>query len=69
LLELQVDVLGPSPCPLARLRGQFRWHVLARGVELETLLSVSREAAAIFSDKPLAGAVRLTVDVDPQNLL
>ncbi|MBS3948875.1 MAG: primosomal protein N' [Dethiobacter sp.] len=69
ILEPQVDALGPSPCPLAKLRGQFRWQVVARGFELETLLSVSKEAVALFRDNPLAGEVRLTVDVDPQNLL
>ncbi len=25
-----VDVLGPAPAPLAKLRGRFRWHLLVR---------------------------------------
>ncbi|MGV1098160.1 replication restart helicase PriA [Thiovibrio sp. JS02] len=60
-------ILGPAPSPLARLRGLFRWQLLLKGVELEQLhglcASLEQEHAG------LGGAVKLSVDVDPENML
>lgn len=68
-LAAKVEVLGPSPCPLYRLRGRFRWQVVARDVSLEKLLDAGKEAAAFSRNISRPGDIRLTVDVDPQNLL
>ncbi|HET7427581.1 MAG TPA: primosomal protein N', partial [Gemmatimonadales bacterium] len=29
--ELPVSLLGPAPCPLARIKDRWRWHVLLKG--------------------------------------
>ncbi len=63
------EILGPSPCPLERLRGQFRWQVVARGDALEPLLLLVRGAAETFRKSLLSAAVRLVLDVEPQSLL
>jgi len=68
-LQPLADLLGPAQCPLYRLRGRFRWQVVARGTVLEELLALGKEAAAVFRAALQAGDVRLTIDVDPQNLL
>jgi primosomal protein N' (replication factor Y) len=68
-LEPEVDVLGPSPCPLEKIRGQFRWQLVARGDERESLVSVTRRVATEFNSSPFTGDVRLIVDVEPQSLL
>lgn len=64
-----VEILGPSPCPLERIRGQFRWQVVARGQTLEPMLLTVREAAEIFRKNLLSSSVRLVLDVEPQSLL
>ena len=69
LFEGGADVLGPSPCPIEKVRGQFRWQILVRDQELEPLLAVVEEATGIFRKSPLASSVRLSVDVEPQSLL
>jgi primosomal protein N' (replication factor Y) (superfamily II helicase) len=28
--SLPLEVLGPAPCPLARIKEQWRWHVLLK---------------------------------------
>ncbi|MBU4117231.1 MAG: primosomal protein N' [Proteobacteria bacterium] len=60
-------ILGPAPAPLARLRGRFRWQILLKGPMLEELhglcLELEQEQAR------LGGAVNLSVDVDPENML
>jgi len=35
-------VLGPAPCPLARLQGRWRWHVLVKAAEPRALGRVVR---------------------------
>ena len=69
LLEEHSEVLGPSPCPIAKLRGNFRWHLLVRSDTTEALLTAVKNAMAIFRKSPLSSSIRVSVDVDPQSLL
>ncbi|PYP59524.1 MAG: primosomal protein N' [Gemmatimonadetes bacterium] len=56
------SVLGPAPCPLMRLKGKWRWHVLAKSAEPRVLGRVVRAWRA----KPHRD---VTVDRDPVSLL
>jgi primosomal protein N' (replication factor Y) len=64
---LDVEVLGPAPCPLARLRGKWRWQVLLkapnRGPLRRLLSGIGRLRKAMPS------GVSLTIDVDPVDML
>ena len=60
-------ILGPAPAPLARLRGRFRWQLLLKGPDLEELHALCLELEE--EQARLAGAVHLSVDVDPENML
>ncbi len=66
LLPADVEVLGPSPAPLARIRGWYRWQVVVRSEDG----AQAREAVrrALQNWVRLRG-VRLSVDVDPQEML
>jgi primosomal protein N' (replication factor Y) len=59
-----LTVLGPAPCPLMRLKGKWRWHVLAKSTEPRAL---GRVARAWRAKAHRGGAV--IVDRDPQSLL
>ncbi len=63
--ELPVTVLGPAPCPLARIKDRWRWHVLLKGPS-ETLGRVVRYAASRLAR---ARDVRVVIDRDPVSLL
>jgi primosomal protein N' (replication factor Y) len=52
-----LDVLGPAPCFVHKVRGRYRWQVLLRGSNLSPLLE---------GFHPGAG---WALDVDPMNLL
>src|SRR6266581_5501980 len=41
-LEGALTVLGPAPCPITRLRGLWRWHVLVKATEARALGRVVR---------------------------
>jgi primosomal protein N' (replication factor Y) len=63
--ELAVTVLGPAPCPLARIKDRWRWHVLLKGPSV-VLGRVVRYAAQRL---PSAGKTRVVIDRDPVSLL
>jgi primosomal protein N' (replication factor Y) len=63
--ELPVTLLGPAPCPLARIKDRWRWHLLLKG-RSEVLGRVVRYAAQRLSR---AGDVRVVIDRDPVSLL
>ena len=62
---LEVMVLGPAPCPLAKIKDRWRWHVLLKGRQ-EVLGRIVRYAAARL---PRAGKTRIMIDRDPVSLL
>ncbi len=61
-----LDILGPAPAPIARLRGRYRWQILLKGRSRRALLAMARRAVALV---PRGRAARIHVDVDPYNML
>jgi len=60
-------VLGePTPAPLEKLQGQFRFHILMRG---EAIIRLSRLVRETLDKLPFPEDVTVTVDVDPYQLL
>ena len=57
-----LTVLGPAPCPLMRLKGKWRWHVLTKSAEPRVLGRVVRAWRA-------KAHRAVTVDRDPVSLL
>ena len=62
---LPVMVLGPAPCPLARLKDRWRWHVMLKGPS-RAIGQVVRYAARRL---PKFRQVRVVIDRDPVTLL
>jgi primosomal protein N' (replication factor Y) len=60
-----VDVLGPAPAPLSRLRGRTRWQIWLRSPDRAALRRVVRGVGAA----EVATGVRVGVDVDPSSTL
>lgn len=60
------EVLGPSPAPLARVRGRYRWQVLVKETEP---LRARRVLAEILRGRPAPHGTKVLVDVDPVDLL
>jgi primosomal protein N' (replication factor Y) len=61
-------VRGPAPAPLARLRGQYRWHLLLRAERPQAL---RERALAVLEKVPPAthASVAIVLDMDPVSLL
>jgi primosomal protein N' (replication factor Y) len=63
--RLPIEVLGPAPCPLARLKDRWRWHVLLKGPSA-ALGRVVRYAARRL---PRREDTRVVIDRDPASVL
>ncbi|MGQ9653280.1 MAG: replication restart helicase PriA, partial [Thermodesulfobacteriota bacterium] len=64
-----VTCLGPSPAPLARVKGRYRWQLLLKGESRRELHEVARTLLGWTRTRLSSGRVRVTVDVDPQSFL
>jgi primosomal protein N' (replication factor Y) len=62
-----IYVLGPAPCPIARLHGQWRWHALLRAADGRAIGGVVRAWTRSAVARELRGSV--VVDRDPVALL
>ena len=64
----RVDVDGPAPAPLARIKHRWRWHLVLRSTDRSLLGTVMRYAAerAPHSSR---GPIRVSFDRDPVSLL
>ncbi len=69
-----IEVIGPAPCPLERIRGKFRYQII-----LKSLKSKDRNGKRFHAflrghfgeggrSQPKSG-VKLTIDIDPVSLL
>jgi primosomal protein N' (replication factor Y) len=64
--KIEHRLLGPAPCPIHKLRGLFRYHVLLSSPAGEALRHAVRDV--IDTLEPIEG-VQWVVDVDPVDLL
>jgi primosomal protein N' (replication factor Y) len=63
-----LEVLGPAPKPLSRLKGEERWHLLLRSGSRSVLRETLAAALPRLREMKLPG-VRWAIDVDPHQLL
>ncbi len=55
---------GPAPCPLERLRGRYRYHVLLRGQDRQALRDIAGTLRTLTPPK----GITIVIDVDPLSL-
>ncbi|MBI2361461.1 MAG: primosomal protein N' [Deltaproteobacteria bacterium] len=62
----RVEILGPAPAPIEKLRSRYRWQILLKGENSPSVLGLAKRARALF---PRSHKTRLFIDVDPYNML
>lgn len=60
-----IDIVGPAPAVLSKLKGEYRWHMAMRSADKHAMLNVLREVMERNSKLRR----NLTVDVDPMSML
>ena len=63
--DKRIQVLGPAPAPLSKLRGQYRYRLL---VKADKTIHLQRTLAGWLADKKFSG-VRIKLDVNPYYFL
>jgi primosomal protein N' (replication factor Y) len=61
-----IEILGPAPAPIEKLRNRYRWQLLLKGKKVSALLEFAQNARRALTR---SGATRLHVDVDPYSML
>ena len=64
--KMRVEVLGPAPAPITRIKDKYRWHLIVRANILEDLQTVLKD---FESGSKKSKKVRIIIDVDPFMLL
>ncbi len=63
-----IDILGPAPAPIDRIRDRYRWQVLLKSqtsVPLHDVCSMVMDKGSL----DLKGDLRVSVDVDPESMM
>lgn len=63
---MRMEILGPAVPPLGMIRGRYRWQILLKSVRRDQLHRLLRQ---FKSDCSLPATVRMTIDIDPLELL
>lgn len=61
-----VEILGPAPAPIAKIRNLWRWHLILKGKNSKILRKKSYEILEMLKD---IKSVRTDVDVNPISML
>lgn len=61
-------VLGPTPAPLAKRAGKYRWQLLLQAQNRSTMQKLLASAKPAIQILPDAKKVRWTLDIEPQDL-
>lgn len=64
LRQINAQVFGPAPAPIARVRGRYRVRML---IKADKTAPLQRAISQWVSNVTLKGDLRLVIDVDPQS--
>ena len=64
-----IQILGPTPAPLAKLDDQYRWRILARGAHSRTLHELLQDGIENYERVHKRGHVSVVIDMDPTDLM
>jgi primosomal protein N' (replication factor Y) len=64
-----IDLLGPSSAPFAKMKGKYRWQMLAKAKSHQWLHQFAKELASRMEVQIKGKGVNLDIDVDPVFIL
>ncbi|PKK84193.1 MAG: primosomal protein N' [candidate division Zixibacteria bacterium HGW-Zixibacteria-1] len=66
---LKVQILGPAPCPLYRLRGMYRRHMFVKTKSILKFIGFLGTWEQAEANYGLPSSIRLTIDIDPYDMM
>ncbi len=64
-----IELVGPAPSPIERIRDRWRWHFLLRATSPSNLGRIARYFAERYRMSPGKSELRIAIDRDPVALL
>ncbi|MEW6326621.1 MAG: primosomal protein N' [Thermodesulfobacteriota bacterium] len=64
-----MEILGPAPAPLFKIRGKFRYQMFLKGLKVGPLHTYTNCLLEYLKAKPPVSGVKLIIDVDPESML
>lgn len=61
----ELDILGPAPAVLTRLKNQWRWQISVKGRRLDLLREFLHQGVQRFYKGPASSGIILNIEVDP----
>ncbi|MDP2921794.1 MAG: primosomal protein N' [Candidatus Omnitrophota bacterium] len=56
-----IEILGPAPSPISKMKGMYRWNIFLRSESAENITPILKKVL----DKNKSSGIIVTVDVDP----
>lgn len=66
--EVAIDILGPAPAPLTRVKGRYRYHIVIKSASGNRLRNLLQIVSKQVETKSKSG-VKAVIDIDPQNMM
>lgn len=63
-----LDILGPAPAIIPRLKNRFRWQISLKGKRLNILREFLHEAVRRYSQESFSSGIQLNIEVDPLSM-
>ncbi|MCK4225136.1 MAG: primosomal protein N' [candidate division Zixibacteria bacterium] len=67
--QKRAEILGPAPAPLSKIKNQYRWQLLIKTKSINSISSLIRKILEGEKNAKKKEAVRITVNVDPMDML
>jgi primosomal protein N' (replication factor Y) len=64
---LNIEILGPCPCIISKIKEMYRWQILIKGEINEFIANIIKERVYDFS-KDVYNDIRITLDINPNSL-
>jgi primosomal protein N' (replication factor Y) (superfamily II helicase) len=64
----ELDILGPAPAVMPRIKNRFRWQVSVKGKRLDLMREFLHEGVRKFSREPASSGAQLNIEVDPLSM-
>ncbi len=63
------EIMGPGPCPLSKIKGRHRWHLMLKSADLRIISNAAQRVFEEVYSTAKGKNIRITLDVNPLNML
>ncbi|MHB1406079.1 MAG: replication restart helicase PriA [Desulfitobacteriaceae bacterium] len=60
-----LDILGPAPAVLPKLKNEYRWQVSVKGKDRDSLRAFLHRGVQNYAQNPASSGIALNIEVDP----